>query len=100
MKKLYGFAGINLILDEAHIANIAVRKDKRRMKIGSTLLENLISIAKEKKASLITLEVNEENLPAINLYKKYGFEILGKRKKYYYNQFDAYIMTKYLNTYE
>lgn len=36
-----------------------------------------------------------ENVPAINLYKKYGFEVLGTRKKYYDNKFDAYIMTKF-----
>ena len=46
-------------------------------------------------STLITLEVNEKNIPAISLYKKYGFETLGTRKKYYNNQFDAYIMTKY-----
>ena len=52
--------------------------------------------AKEKNCSLITLEVNEKNLPAIHLYKKRGFETVGIRKKYYDNKFDAYIMTKYL----
>ena len=93
---ILGFAGLNFILDEAHIANIVVRKDKRRLKIGSKLLENLIEKA-STTSSLITLEVNEKNLPAINLYKKYGFETLGFRKKYYNNQFDAYIMTKYFN---
>lgn len=63
---------------------------------GKKLLENLINEAKSK-ASLITLEVNTENEIAINLYKKYGFKNLGKRKKYYNNTFDAYIMTKYLH---
>lgn len=94
--EILGFAGLNFILDEAHIANIAVRKDKRGLKIGSKLLENLILKAKEN-AKLITLEVNEVNASAINLYKKYGFEVLGKRKKYYDNKFDAYIMTKVFN---
>lgn len=51
-----------------------------------------------KKTTLsITLEVNESNLPAIELYKKLGFKTLGKRKKYYNNTHDAYIMTKYFN---
>lgn len=61
--------------------------------IGSKLLEELIKKAKET-SSLITLEVNEENKPAIHLYEKYGFKLLGKRKKYYKNN-DALIMTKY-----
>lgn len=94
--EIVGFAGINLILDEAHIANIVVRKDKRNLGIGSKLLEELINIAKTK-AKLITLEVSEENPIAISLYKKYGFETLGKRKKYYFNKYDAYIMTKYFD---
>lgn len=60
------------------------------------MLEALIEKAKET-STLITLEVNEKNISAINLYKKYGFQIIGTRKKYYDNNFDAYIMTKYFN---
>ena len=78
--KIVGFAGINFILDEAHIANIAVKKDKRNLKIGSKLLETLIDEAKDK-ASFLTLEVNEQNLPAIHLYKKYGFKTIRQKKK-------------------
>lgn len=94
---IIGFAGLKFLLDEAHITNIATRIDKRKNGVGSKLLEGLINRAKEESSVLITLEVNTENLPAINLYKKYGFEILGVRKKYYDNKFDAYIMTKYFN---
>ena len=89
-----GFAGINIVLDEAHLANIVVKKDKRELKIGSKLLENIIEIAKNK-AKLITLEVNVNNSTAIHLYEKFDFKILGRRKKYYDNKYDAYIMTKY-----
>ncbi len=46
---------------------------------------------------LITLEVNENNKIAIHLYEKYGFKIIGTRKKYYNNKYNAYIMTKYFN---
>lgn len=60
------------------------------------LLEGLINRAKQTSTS-ITLEVNENNIPAIHLYKKYDFKVVGKRKKYYDNKFDAYIMTKYFN---
>ena len=94
---IIGFAGLKFLLDEAHITNIATRIDKRKNGVGSKLLEGLINRAKEESSVLITLEVNTENLPAINLYKKYGFEILGVRKKYYDNKFVAYIMTKYFN---
>ena len=61
--------------------------------IGSKLLEELIKKAKDT-STLITLEVNEENKPAIHLYEKYGFKLLGKRKNYYKDN-DALIMTKY-----
>ena len=64
------------------------------MEFGSTLLEALIAKARETSI-LITLEVNELNLPAIHLYEKYGLKKVGTRKKYYDNKFDAYIMTKY-----
>lgn len=94
--EIVGFAGINIILDEAHIANIVVKKDKRNNNIGSNLLEVLIDKARIS-CKLLTLEVNVHNLPAIHLYEKYKFQNLGKRKKYYNNQFDAYIMTKYFN---
>ena len=77
---IVGFAGVNFILDESHIANIAVKKDKRNLKIGSKLLENIILKSKEN-TSLITLEVNEKNIPAIHLYKKYEFKIVRKKKK-------------------
>ncbi len=73
--------------------NIVVRKDKRNLKIGSKLLEEIIKISKELNAKTITLEVNEKNLPAINLYKKYGFNEVGLRKKYYHNTYDAILMS-------
>ena len=89
---IVGFAGINVLCDEAHIANIAVRKDRRRSGVGAMLLAELIRVAKESCA-LITLEVSEQNVPAIGLYEKYGFVVVGKRKKYYSGLYDAYIMT-------
>lgn len=93
---MFGFAGINIVLDEAHIANIVVKKSSRKIGVGSKLLEKLILKAKSCTNS-ITLEVNEKNLSAISLYQKYGFQTLGKRKNYYNNTYDAYIMTKYFN---
>lgn len=60
------------------------------------MLEELIKIAKDRKLKDITLEVNINNIPAINLYKKYSFEEVGIRKKYYNNIDDALIMTKKL----
>ena len=90
---IVGYAGIWQPIDEAHITNIVTKKDKRRNKIGTRMLEELIKIAKEKKLKDITLEVNVNNIPAINLYKKYNFKEVRIRKKYYNNSDDAIIMT-------
>ena len=56
--EIVGFAGIINIIDEINIMNIVVRKDKRGLKIGSRLLEEIFKIAKQLKAKTITLEVN------------------------------------------
>lgn len=94
--EIVGFAGFTLIVDEANVMNIVIKKEKRKQGIGSLLLEQLIYIAKELKAATITLEVNSNNVPAINLYKKFNFQEVGLRKKYYNNTDDALIMTKKL----
>lgn len=90
---IVGFAGINLVLDEAHLANIVVKKEMRRRKIGSRLLESLLKTAQDLAKS-ITLEVNANNPIAIHLYEKYGFAKVGRRTKYYEHLYDAIIMTK------
>ena len=58
------------------------------------LLDYLISYSKSINLKTITLEVNELNLPAIKLYKKFAFSKLGIRKKYYNGENDAIIMRK------
>lgn len=92
--EIVGFAGIKVILDEADIMNIVVNIHKRNLGIGSVLIENLIQIADDLNCTTITLEVNENNIPAIRLYEKYHFERIGLRKKYYNNADDAIIMTR------
>ena len=92
---IIGFGGLWFNIDEAHIMNIAVREDLRKNGYGTVILNYLVEIAKERKKTCITLEVRENNLAAIGLYEKIGFEVVGRRKKYYENKFDAIIMTKY-----
>lgn len=94
---ILGFGGISQILDEATLTNLVVRKDSRNLGIASLMLENLISIAKNNKASFITLEVNIHNTSAIHLYEKYHFKQVGIRKKYYHHVEDALLMTKKLS---
>ena len=93
---IVGFAGLKVILDEADIMNIVVKKEFRHNGIGFILLENLINHSKELNLKTITLEVNENNLSAIRLYDKFSFDKLGIRKNYYDGKSDAIIMSKKL----
>ena len=90
--EIVGFAGILLIIDQVNIMNIVVKKDKRNFGIGSSLLEEIIRYSKIHNATSITLEVNEKNIQAIKLYKKYGFKQVGLRRKYYNNEDNAILM--------
>ena len=94
--EILGFAGLKVIIDEADIMNIVVKKNFRNNGIGSILLENLISHAKSLNLKTVTLEVNEHNLSAIRLYDKFNFDHIGIRKKYYNGESDAIIMKKNL----
>lgn len=93
-EKVLGFAGLWFNIDEAHIMNIAVKKEYRKNGFGTKLLEFLVYKAKVKNKECITLEVREDNIPAISLYEKLNFEKIGRRKKYYDSEIDAIIMTK------
>ncbi len=95
-ENIVGFAGVIILPDDAEITNIVTRKDMRKKGIGKLLLAKLIEISKEEKKGELSLEVNELNEPAINLYRSYGFEEVGRRKKYYNRVNDAIIMTKKL----
>ena len=90
--EIVGFAGILLIIDQVNIMNIVVKKDKRNFGIGSLLLEEIIRYSKIHNATSITLEVNEKNIAAIKLYKKYGLKQVGLRRKYYNNEDNAILM--------
>lgn len=81
--KIIGFAGAWIVLDEAHITNIAVLKDYRGQKIGERLTAELMQYAANLGVVYMTLEVRRSNLVAQNLYKKLNFEYVGIRKKYY-----------------
>ena len=94
--KIVGFAGIIPVFDEADISNIVVHKDFRNKKIGSLLLKNLIDLACSINVNTLNLEVRESNIFAIKLYKKFGFEVCGIRKRYYDNSENAILMRKVL----
>ena len=83
--KIIGFAGIKVILPDADIMNIVVKKDFRNQGIGSLLLKELINLSKSLNIKNLFLEVNEKNTPAISLYNKFGFKKISIRKNYYKN---------------
>lgn len=94
-EEIVGFAGIWIAIDDIHITNIVTRKNLRNQGIAKKLLEHLLIVSKQKNLSSLTLEVNEKNIPAINLYEKYHFQKIGQRKNYYKQNENAIIMTYY-----
>jgi [ribosomal protein S18]-alanine N-acetyltransferase len=91
---LYAYAGLWLMVDEAHITTIAVRPEFRGKGLGELVLCGLVDTALEVSARIMTLEVRVSNTVAQNLYLKYGFKQSGLRRRYYSdNNEDALIMT-------
>jgi ribosomal-protein-alanine N-acetyltransferase len=91
--KIIGYCGTWLVIDEAHVTNIAILPEYRGKKLGEALLGKLISTAREMGARSMTLEVRVTNHVAQSLYRKFGFQNGGIRKNYYSdNQEDALIM--------
>ncbi len=95
--EVIAYGGMWIIVDEAHVTNIAVIPEYRKKGVGSFLVKNMIKMAEELDVHSMTLEVRISNHSAINLYEKYGFERSGVRPKYYKeNNEDALIMWKKL----
>jgi [ribosomal protein S18]-alanine N-acetyltransferase len=78
-----GFGCFWAILDEAHITLLGVHPDYRCCGLGQLLLCALLERAREVSMARATLEVRESNQGAIHIYEKYGFQSVGRRKKYY-----------------
>ena len=91
--KNIGFIDFSFIYDRIELNYIYVEKLYRNKNIASKLMDKLIEFAIDNKCINITLEVDESNDAAINLYKKYGFTIATIRKKYY-GKNDGYLMIR------
>lgn len=93
--KVVGYGGLWLIIDEANITNIAVHPEYRKSGIASLILNELLNICAKQNAVSIDLEVRVSNVAAQKLYKKFDFNEIGIRKKYYEdNNEDAILMKK------
>ncbi len=96
-KKVVGYLGFWAIIDEAHITTIAILKTYRRKHLALQLFNKMMEIVKDKEIMAITLEVRENNIPAICLYEKLGFKRESIRKNYYQDTNEnALIMWKIL----
>ena len=94
---LLGYAGMQTVLDEGYITNVATAPCARRRGVASLLLSALRDKAALRKLSFLTLEVRPSNEAAIALYNKHGFQPAGRRRGYYEKpKEDALIMTLYL----
>ena len=94
LQRVVGYAGLWLMVNEAHITTIAVAPEYQGRGLGEFLLLALIDRALEINALCLTLEVRVSNHVAQTLYRKYTFRETGLRKRYYSdNGEDAHIMT-------
>lgn len=82
------------ICSEGYVNNLAVKQDFRGKGFGTQLINDMMVRAKSLGVGALTLEVNENNTNAISLYKKFGFEVKGRRVKFYNGRDDALIMWK------
>ena len=93
--RVAGYAGLQVVLDEGYITNVAVRPDCRRQGVASQLLQVFLDFAQGNRLAFLTLEVRASNYDAIALYGSRGFRSVGRRKNYYeHPREDAIIMTK------
>ena len=92
--RLVGFVDYWLVHDEIHLLAIATHPDVRRRGIGGLLLEHLLALGRARGSALVTLEVRRSNRPAIAMYERAGFAIVGVRPRYYSEDSeDALVMT-------
>ena len=97
-RAVVGYVGCWLIVDEVHISTLAVHPQWRGRGLGEQLLQAVFQRAAQTQMTLVTLEVREGNLIAQRLYRKHGFDVVGRRKRYYRdNHEDALLMPAYLN---
>ena len=93
--RVAGYAGLQVVLDEGYITNVAVRPDCRRQGGAAQLLQVFLDFAQGNRLAFLTLEVRASNYDAIALYGSRGFRSVGRRKNYYeHPREDAVIMTK------
>ena len=94
--RVVGYAGVQVILDEGYITNVAVFPEYRRLGVAAKIIEVYMNFAQANQLAFLTLEVRPSNAAAIALYQRFGFEEVGRRKNYYdLPREDALILTRF-----
>lgn len=96
-EEIIGYSGVWIIADSATITKVTVARKHQGKGYANKLMIDLVERAIEAKCAYISLEVRVSNRRAYELYKKFGFEQVAIRKKYYTDGEDAYAMVKYFN---
>ncbi|KAA0543396.1 ribosomal-protein-alanine N-acetyltransferase [Bacillus sp. BGMRC 2118] len=97
-ERIIGYCGLWVVLEDAHITNVAVLPDYRGRKLGEALMKQALELAKALGANRVSLEVRVSNEVAQGLYRKLGFQNGGIRKRYYTdNNEDALVMWVNIN---
>lgn len=91
-KMLVGYIVVWLVAEEAHILNIAVHPDFRKIGLGKKILMFMLNHLIERNTRAVYLEARVSNTAAQRLYRGAGFSEIGIRKKYYENKEDAVVM--------
>jgi ribosomal-protein-alanine N-acetyltransferase len=82
-EELVGYAVMMLVLDEAHLLNLTVAPERQRQGHGLCILRHLFDVARGHGAKRMFLEVRPSNVPGQELYRRLGFETIGRRRGYY-----------------
>jgi len=93
---IVGYVCLMALFEEAQILDIAVGPMRRGNGIARLLMDHAISVALDKGAEVLSLEVRSSNIAAISLYERCGFVRTGLRSKYYEGKDDAVLMEKRL----
>ena len=94
-RSLSGYIAARINADELHVNNIGVWPESRRQGVGGALLRAALDAAARRGAVEAVLEVRAGNLPAQRMYERFGFVVVGDRKRYYREPVeDARIMTR------
>lgn len=91
---LIGYIGLRVYDDKAEVLNFLINEDYQNKGYGKELFNFVINFLKDSNINELTLEVNVLNKKALSFYKKFNFEIVTKKKNYYKNNVDAYLLKR------